>query len=68
MKTLKAITIGGETLITIIENEEMYTMTMQKIVTIKSIRLLDVGTQLEVNDHTYFSAVGAMKAYLLYNY
>ncbi|API87067.1 carbohydrate kinase family protein [Francisella uliginis] len=62
MKTLKALTIGGATLDTIIEYEEMFTMNMQKKDTTQSFMLLEEGAKIEVKEHNSFSGGGATNA------
>ncbi|ALB01844.1 sugar kinase [Francisella persica ATCC VR-331] len=62
MKNLKALTIGGATLDTIIEYEEMFTMSMQKKDTIQSFMLLEEGAKIEVTDQKSFSGGGATNA------
>lgn len=47
MKNIKALTIGGATLDTIIEYEEMFTMNMQKKDTTQSFMLLEEGAKLK---------------------
>lgn len=60
MKNLKALTIGGATLDTIIEYEEMFTMSMQKKDTIQSFMLLEEGAKIEVTDQKSFLVVGLL--------
>ncbi|MED7788024.1 carbohydrate kinase family protein [Francisella sp. 19X1-34] len=62
MKTLKALAIGGATLDTIIEYEEMFTMNMQKKDTTQSFMLLEEGAKIEVKEHNSFSGGGATNA------
>ena len=62
MKILKALTIGGATLDTIIEYEEMFTMNMQKKDTTQSFMLLEEGAKIEVKEHNSFSGGGATNA------
>lgn len=62
MKNLKALTIGGATLDTIIAYEEMFTMNMQKKDTIQSFMLLEEGAKIEVTDQKSFSGGGATNA------
>lgn len=62
MKNIKALTIGGATLDTIIEYEEMFTMSMQKKDTTQSYMLLGEGAKIEVKEHNSFSGGGATNA------
>lgn len=62
MKNIKALTIGGATLDTIIEYEEMFTMNMQKKDTTQSFMLLEEGAKIEVTDQKFFSGGGATNA------
>ncbi|MFV9931185.1 MAG: carbohydrate kinase family protein [Francisella endosymbiont of Hyalomma asiaticum] len=62
MKNLKALTIGGVALDTIIEYEEMFTMNMQKKDTTQSFMLLKEGAKIEVTDQKSFSGGGATNA------
>lgn len=62
MKKIKALTIGGATLDTIIEYEEMFTMNMQKKDTTQSYMLLEEGAKIEVKEHNSFSGGGATNA------
>lgn len=62
MKTIKALTIGGATLDTIIEYEEMFTMNMQKKDVTQSFMLLEEGAKIEVKEHNSFSGGGATNA------
>lgn len=62
MNSLKALTIGGATLDTIIEYEEMFTMSMQKKDTTQSYMLLGEGAKIEVKEHNSFSGGGATNA------
>ena len=61
-KVIKALTIGGATLDTIIEYEEMFTMKMQKKETTQSFMLLEEGAKIEVNEQNSFSGGGATNA------
>ena len=61
-KVIKALTIGGATLDTIIEYEEMFTMNMQKKETTQSFMLLEEGAKIEVNEQNSFSGGGATNA------
>lgn len=62
MKNIKALTIGGATLDTIIEYEEMFTMNMQKKDTTQSFMLLEEGAKIEVTEQKSFSGGGATNA------
>lgn len=62
MKKIKALTIGGATLDTIIEYEEMFTMNMQKKDTTQSFMLLEEGAKIEVTEQKSFSGGGATNA------
>lgn len=60
--TIKALTIGGATLDTIIQYEEMFTMNMQKKDVTQSYMLLEEGAKVEVKEHNSFSGGGATNA------
>ena len=62
MNNIKALTIGGATLDTIIEYEEMFTMNMQKKDTTETFMLLEEGAKIEVKEHNSFSGGGATNA------
>jgi hypothetical protein len=59
---IKALTIGGATLDTIIQYEEMFTMNMQKKDVTQSYMLLEEGAKVEVKEHNSFSGGGATNA------
>ena len=62
MSNIKALTIGGATLDTIIQYEEMFTMNMQKKDTTQSFMLLEEGAKIEVKEHKSFTGGGATNA------
>ena len=59
---MKALTIGGATLDTIIEYEQMETMEIQKPQTKQSYLLLEEGAKIEVTNQKCFSGGGATNA------
>ncbi|MDA0911813.1 MAG: carbohydrate kinase family protein [Proteobacteria bacterium] len=59
---MKALTIGGATLDTIIEYEQMETMEIQKPYAKQSYLLLEEGAKIEVTDQKCFSGGGATNA------
>ncbi|WP_119343264.1 carbohydrate kinase family protein [Facilibium subflavum] len=59
---MKVLTIGGATLDTIIEYEEMETMEIQKPATTQSYLLLEEGAKIEVTKQKCFSGGGATNA------
>ncbi|WP_035719444.1 carbohydrate kinase family protein [Francisella sp. W12-1067] len=61
-KTIKVLTIGGATLDTIIQYEEMFTMNMQKKDNTQSFMLLEEGAKIEVKEHNSFTGGGATNA------
>ncbi len=61
-KTLKALTIGGATIDTIIDYEEMFTMDMRKKESTQSYMLLEEGAKIEVKEHNSFTGGGATNA------
>ncbi|APC96576.1 pfkB carbohydrate kinase family protein [Francisella frigiditurris] len=58
-KNIKTLVIGGATLDTIIEYEEMLTMNMQRKDSNQSFMLLEEGAKIEVKEHNSFSGGGA---------
>ena len=62
IKQVKALAIGGATLDTIIEYEEMFTMNMQEKNHTQSYMLLEEGAKIEVKEHNSFSGGGATNA------
>lgn len=62
MANLKAMTIGGATLDTIIEYEEMETMVIQKPSETNAYLLLEEGAKIEVTKQKCFSGGGATNA------